>query len=43
MTQDVIDEMKRGSAANITVHHRAGKKIELNMSLRGFTKAYNSL
>ncbi|MEM6422895.1 MAG: invasion associated locus B family protein [Pseudomonadota bacterium] len=43
MNNGSIDEMKRGSAARVTLVALQQGEISTNISLRGFTRAYDSL
>lgn len=41
--QPVIDQMKAGNAVTITVFRNRGDKVEIKVSLKGFTAGYDSM
>ena len=43
LSQGLVNAMKRGSAANITLRSIRRQKLDLKVSLRGFTAGYNAL
>lgn len=40
---DFIDQMKKGNSATMRIVNAGGQATDINISLSGFTKAYNSL
>lgn len=43
VSEEFVNKMKRGSNVTMTLRNAAGKEAKANLSLSGFTKAFNSL
>lgn len=43
LSTGLVNALKRGSAAQLALQHINRRKVNLNMSLRGFTTAYDKL